>query len=457
MSITRNSGPECPISLRPKTTTATKVLIVSALVVIACCLSSAPAHAQYGSLSIGQVINVTSSTTACLGGGWATGTNCYTATLTGCANITDLNFTFGYVLPTTTTLNGTIVFFNGGPGTDPAGAATGAVPGETQYITDYLAAGYQIVQIAWNAPWEQALIPWPQGNTPLGNVQAGACRPATFLNYVFNSPFMYQLALNGNKNLGANPNAGMCAQGASAGSAQVAYSLAYYGPPAAGSWYIDNVELISGPVLSDIKQGCQQPAAPNVNVCPSGQFGCQLGPNVPGGNIPWTLSPTYLAGTNQGVAGWTDDATCAAGSNTSSQSNSLWLAQSIVDQSTGATPTFAYPHTAMAAWLCRSVANPQTAQNCSAYPVKYDEFCPNNSSPQGQIFYAQITQSNSPLSYNVYAVDNCTGPEGAPSTGAWVSALSVPPGYQDGYDAIKYDMIGGGPNQRPTGCFHNSH
>jgi hypothetical protein len=42
----------------------------------------------------------------------------------------------------------------------------------------------------------------------------------------------------------------MCALGDSAGSAAIAYSLAYYG---AGS-YLDNVELLSGPVLSDIEQ-----------------------------------------------------------------------------------------------------------------------------------------------------------------------------------------------------------
>ncbi len=81
---------------------------------------------------------------------------------------------------------------------------------------------------------------------------------------------------------------------------------------------------------------------------------------------------------------------------TTQQSNSQWLAQSIVDQGTGATPTFTYSNTAMSAWLCRSVANQQTAQNCSEYYVKYDNYCPNNSSPQGQIFYAQVA-ANSPV------------------------------------------------------------
>jgi len=267
---------------------------------------------------------------------------------------------------------------------------------------------------------------------------------------------MYQVALNGSKALGlsANPNAGMCAQGASAGSAQIAYTLAYYGPPTGSSWYIDIVELISGPVLSDIKQGCEVPGPPTlVTVCPSGQWGCQLGTGS-----SWTLSPTYLAGTNHGVGAWTDDATCSNGQTTSSQSNALWLAQSIVDQGTGAAPAFTYSHTAMSGWLCRSVANQQSAQNCSTNYVHYDEYCPNNSSPQGEVFYAQIGQSNSPPSYNVYAVDSCAGPEGATSSGATVTALPLGPpnSYQDGYDAVKYDMIGGGPLKQPVGCFHKT-
>lgn len=242
---------------------------------------------------------------------------------------------------------------------------------------------------------------------------------------------MYQGVYNNNN------KAGMCAQGASAGSAQVAYSLAYYGAPAGTQWWIDNVELISGPVLSDIKQGCQvPPPPPTLVVCPSGQWGCQLGTGS-----SWTLSAAYLSGTNHGVGAWTDDNSCANGQTTTQQSNSLWLAQSIVDQGTGATPSFTYSHTAMSAWLCRSVANQQSTQNCSTDYVHYDEYCPNNSSPQGQIFYAQIGQSNSPPFYNVYAVDSCAGPEGATSKGATVTALQLNGGgYQDGYDAVKLDM-----------------
>ncbi len=235
--------------------------------------------------------------------------HCFSATLTGCASDDNNNFTFGYLSPTAGTVNGTIVFFNGSDGTDPAGDSTGNTPGETQYVSDYLAAGYQVVQVAWSFAWEQTLFGWPVGLKSFGNVQAGACRPATFLNYVFNSANLYQGVY---KN---NGNAGMCAQGASAGSAQIAYSLAYYGVPAPAQWWIDNVELISGPVLSDIEQGCMQPPPTNpTTICPLNpetglpQFGCQLGTGS-----SWSLYPTYLAGPNHGVGGWTDDNSCANG------------------------------------------------------------------------------------------------------------------------------------------------
>jgi hypothetical protein len=418
------------------------------------CLNATSVHAQYGTLPIGQITNVQAE--GCPTSQWYPGTQCYSATIS-CPNVSTINLTFGYVNPSTTPSNGTIVFFNGSDGTAPAGDATGSVPGETTFVTDYLAAGYQIVQIAWANPWQQALIPYPNGPS-VGNIQAASCRSATFLNYVFNSPTLYQGVHS------AKPSAGMCAQGASAGSAQIVYPLAYYAPPAGSQWWTDKVVLISGPVLSDIKQGCEVPGPPTLTtICPAGQWGCQLGT----GGSSWTLSATYLAGTNSGVGSWTDDPTCAnnAGQQTTAQSNAQWLAQSIVDQapggSSGAVPVYQYSNTAMSGWLCRSVANAHSQQLCSTDYLHNDFYCPNNSSPQGEIFYNQINALNSPPAYNVYAVDSCNGPEGASSTGATVLALQIPNGQgqtvsQDGYDAIKYDMIGGGPLKQPVGCAHPS-
>jgi hypothetical protein len=217
--------------------------------------------------------------------------------------------------------------------------------------------------------------------------------------------------------------------------------MAYYG---VGS-FLDNVELISGPPASDIKQGCQEPQANPVTICPAGQYGCQLGT----GGSSWTLSPTYVPADSPDVASWTNDTTCGVpNTTTSAASNARWLAQSIVDQNTGATPTFSYPSTAMSAWLCRSVQNPNNI-NC-ATNYKYD-YCPNNTSPEGEIFYAQITASNSPPVYNVYAVDQCFGPEGAPQ-----GNVGSPTG-TSGQIAIEQDMAGGPQNVPPAQCFHGTH
>src|SRR5580658_5066468 len=145
--------------------------------------------------------------------------------------------------------------------------------------------------------------------------------------------------------------------------------------------------LLPGPVLSDIEQGCEGPPPQNVNVC---QSGCQLG----NGGSSWSLSPTYLTGANTGVSKWTYIAGCSNPVTTIAL-DLAWQGQSIVDNgpaSGGTTPIFSYPNTAMSAWLCRSLQGQHS--DCS---TNYDyDYCPNNSSPQGYLFYTQISQSNPP-------------------------------------------------------------
>jgi len=468
MSTTRNSGPEYPISLRPKTTTATKVLIVFALAVIACCFFATPTHAQtplsLGTLSTGGVNN---PPTPCNNGnGWyyfnnnfaIVPMNCQTATVSGCNNLgvtTSDNWpvTIGYlnpvgIVPGVTVAQGLIILHGGGNGTAP----------ESYALADnYFRAGYEVVQVVWGDDWE--LISDPI-NSGYGNIQAAACRPATAFNWI--STNLFPTVFN------ANSQAGMCALGDSAGSAAVAYSMAYYN---AGS-YLDNVELLSGPVLSDVEQGCQwKPQAASVTVCSStsknGGYGCQLG-----GGSTWTLSPTYLSGANSSVGGWTNDMSCANANglnqSTTQQSETQWLLQSLVDQSNitglGATPTFNYPSTAMSAWLCRSVqANPNFA--CAANNNNNYNSCPNNSSPQGQLFYQNILSTSAPPHFAVYAVDNCSNAEG-------VGGGTVPGFYpQDfggtqsgggnagGFAAITDDMVGhvSGTTQIPAQCVHRIH
>jgi hypothetical protein len=102
MLTTRNSGPEYSISLRPKTTIATKVLLVSMLAVVAFCLLAAPiqpVHASGGSLSIGTWSTPVSSTN-CSGTNWyfygSNNESCYTMTIS-CNNAQPLGLTFGYL------------------------------------------------------------------------------------------------------------------------------------------------------------------------------------------------------------------------------------------------------------------------------------------------------------------------------------------------------------------------
>lgn len=323
---------------------------------------------------------------------------CVSAAITSCSGVDPLNFTYGQIIPSGT-VKGVIVYFDGGDDT------TAVVEGpEEDMLQYYFDQNYAVVEIQWSSAWEE---------TSAANIQNAACRPATFLNYVYQNIYV-PIANNVN-----NLNPGMCAQGYSAGSASIAYALAYYG---AGG-YLDAVELISGPVLSDLKQGCEQNPQP-VTVCPAGQYGCQLGTDQ-----PWTLPPSYVGKDVHYINSWTGSNTCTTGSNPS------WLAESIVDQNAGLTPTFTYPTTAMSGWLCRSVQNPNP--NC-ATNYNYDN-CPNNSSTQGEIYYQNFTSSNHPPIYKVYSVDNCFNPEGAPQGS--VSALSTAQIIAPGAQSIQNDMV----------------
>jgi hypothetical protein len=312
----------------------------------------------------------------------------------------------------------------------------------------YFKAGYEIVQIAWADDWETTQDPF---STITANIQNAACRPATFFNWVYSNLFSSVYS--------ANNRAGMCGLGDSAGSAAIAYSLAYYG---AGAWF-DNVELLSGPVLSDIKQGCGVGAGlggnnpvtvcglQNCGTAPNKyQCGCQLG----AGGSTWTLGPEYLPGAISAVAGWTNDSSCANTypTNTSGSSNAAWLAQSIVDQSSGgsgqgAIPTFSYPNTAMSGWLCRSVVNNSNPYyNCTTNGNANPNYCPNNSSSQGQLFYENFGPTNSPPHYDVYAVDNCTNAEAVGAGNVPGYEPAVFSGTVTGLAAITDDMVGYPPN-----------
>lgn len=132
---------------------------------------------------------------------------------------------------------------------------------------------------------------------------------------------------------------------------------------------------------------------------------------------------------------------------TSAASNASWLGQSIVNQSTGGqgqppVPTFSYPGTAISAWLCRSVLGGFGQAN--------------NSSPQGQLFYAQVGTNQTQVPYAIYAVDNChyseeVGPGNVPGYQYGIFGGTV-----NGLTAVPDDMVGI-PTKVPAQCVRRQH
>lgn len=287
--------------------------------------------------------------------GYAQGMICSQATVS-CPNTTDIGVTYGYVAPASA-VKGTIFFHGGGDGTEPQDIS--------DYSAAYSAAGYEMVQMAWASKWQDTGI-------STKNVGYAACRPATLMNYIF-------------EQVATTVGAAKCAQGFSAGSAAVGYALAWYG---AGS-YLDNAELLSGPVFSDIEQGCEYPPPTPLNICTPGQFGCK--------GSEFQDSPSYTPGTALGVGGITGDSSCGGGGTntpTTALSNANWKAMSIVNGTT--LPSFSYPNTAVAGWVCN---NGETSVG-------------NNSAAQGDIFFLQFTSDQQIASFSFTPISNCNGDEG---------------------------------------------
>jgi hypothetical protein len=302
---------------------------------------------------------------------------CYSATMT-CANPTttpNLNFIYSYDKPASPF--GTVVFFADGAG------ELGEVKMDAQFAQDYFSLGYEIVQVAWTTT-----TGWEQTSDTLG-IMTAACRPAGFMNYVLHTSLL-------NARIGS-PSAGLCAQGASAGSGALGYTLAWYADQDGHylSTDLDNVELISGPVFGDVQLGCKVPIAgitiPQVTVCPSGQYGCSSG------TTSWMDLPQYIDGYATAVRNWTNDQTCAGTSTTSGTSNQQWKAMSIV---TGTGGSFTYPNLGLAGWLCAT----STPNSCTYA-------CPNNSAAEGEQFYNQITSSSQAAGYKVTGILGCQGAE----------------------------------------------
>jgi len=396
-------------------------------------------HAQTPPLPLGQISPQPGMSVPCPSG-FADQMSCFSTSVVNCPGAVDIPLVYGHMDVTSPTQpKGTIVLLPGSGGTNANGDnVADFIKGVSYNPQSYPSNGYNVVQIAWgsyqqqNGTWVFGGIPWEDTTNncpsncdlmPPHNILNAACRPATFLNFIYN---YYLLPLRSQ-----NPLAGMCAQGFSGGSGAVAYALAWYG---AGAWYgpqdprngyLDKVELLSGPVFSDIGKGCEFPTATPPTVCQNNPAFCEpLGPGIPQPN--WEAAPiAYTDTVVQAMQRFTGDATCAGSVATSQAEYNNWESMSIVQNSA----SYSYSHTDVTGFACGST------------PSLMDDM--NNSSTQGWTFFNNPITTVSNNRYFLYEVDNCTGAEGiyANQYTQVPGVNSTPP--LNGYTAILNDMVSG--------------
>jgi hypothetical protein len=213
-----------------------------------------------------------------------------------CPRIADLKATLATTLPAGTP-KGTIILLSGHNGTTFLNSG---------FTTPYLAAGFRVVQLAWNSEWEET--------SGLG-LKSAACRGASVFKYVFDNVHL------------DDRTTGFCAQGTSGGGAAIAYALAAYGL----ADYFDYVVIAAGPGVARLDYGCDKAlytGAP-LNLC------SQLT------NAPYAFT------TGGKVNAWENTTTCAAKSPLQSDVKK-WASDSIIN----AGGIYSYPKTAMSWFMC---------------------------------------------------------------------------------------------------------
>jgi hypothetical protein len=339
-----------------------KMIILLSLAVSLAFAIALPAQAQ---MQLGT-ITVANDPIACSsapnGSKFYPGMTCFGATISQCPGVMPINITFGWTGPAAPTIpQGTIVFFSGDGGRAPTENGDDIPAYAPVYVNRF-----NIVYVEYNGtPWEDP------NNGAGGNILAAACRPATFLKYINDNSVIHQGA--------------MCAQGFSAGSAALAYSMSWY-----GAWkYLKNAEFLSGPVLSEIDQGCTYPNAATPTICPA--------PYCSFKTQTWSDKVIYVYPNYTAINTWSGLNGCATAGG-----GSAWKTMDIVQTPLNGTPNFSFPNVAKHGWLCQSYANDQSCSLPS---------CPNNSAAQGKYFYDAVNATGD-TSLTVTGVQNCEGPEG---------------------------------------------
>jgi hypothetical protein len=218
-----------------------------------------------------------------------------------CGGLPDLGATVAVVTPPK--VEATVVAFSGGGGVDFYGPARNAL-----LATDR----FRLALVKWDSDWEQ---------TPSSGILAAACRPATALQWVFDSIH------------GKDRTHAFCATGHSGGSGQISYSLAHYGR----GDILDYAALSAGPPFGRIDYGC----APATYSGPPRAL-CSL--------LPDAVLPLP-----DKVDGWENTTTC--GSATPDPADvAKWKSDSVV--SPGA--VYAYPATPVEFFVCTYQPNGTT-------------------------------------------------------------------------------------------------
>jgi hypothetical protein len=253
---------------------------------------------------------------------------CRRITVSGCPGAPNLGATVWFVtLAPGTPLKGTIFLHGGGGGTDNF---TSADSSRHTLEANYEAAGFQLLDIAWDSDWEQTSTP---------SIVGGACRPASVARWAFSSSHIH----------GARRDIGFCGQGQSGGSAVMGYLLAEYGLED----ILDYAMFSAGPVFARVDCGCDT-AAP----------GCALTQLCP--ELPLATMQAHLG---YGQKAWLDSltGTSTCGQNTGSNpGDPIWNADSVV---TAPGADLVYLRTGMSAWYCVDPATLNTSSPEGSYFV----------------------------------------------------------------------------------------
>jgi len=244
---------------------------------------------------------------------------------------------------------------------------------DSTVIGNYNAAQFQTVEVVWQSD-AGASSPWELASGSPAIIKHAACRPATLLNWIFTHIY---------------GSGGKCAEGVSAGSAAIAYSMAQYDVN-----YLDAVEFLSGPPLSDISKGCGQQTYQSANVC-SESF-CKSAP--PGMTPEGSWMDTFkYTDAESAIDRWTNlpEGTCGTAPNSY---GSNYLDMSIVDNESDS--TFHYPATAVSIWVCAKSGASNSICGGSNPTA-------NNSAAEADYFADQIAGFGSARALSLYRVDQC--------------------------------------------------